>query len=185
MKQMRKFLAVVKREYKKVVFTWAFLIGTLLAPFIAAMFGIVPVLLFSIKGETPRIAVVDPAKIVGARLRENLSSEKINEKVRQAAKDAFRNLDESQEEKMKRGMQQMGESFVFVDYDAAEKPLEQIRRELNEQIQEQKLDAYLIIPQDFDAPDAQFEYYSRNPGDFVTTSTVENALNEAVRSERL
>ncbi|HEY0048973.1 MAG TPA: ABC transporter permease [Pyrinomonadaceae bacterium] len=182
---MRKFLAVVKREYKKVVFTWAFLIGTLLAPFIAAMFGVIPAILFSSKGERQRIAIVDQTGTVGARLKENLSAEKVSEKVQEAAKEAFKDLDESQQERMKRGAQQLGESFVFVDYDSEGKTTEQIRRELNAQIQEQKIDAYLIIPQSFDAPDAEFEYYSRNPGDFVTTANLENALNEAVRSERL
>lgn len=182
---MRKFLAVVKREYKKVVFTWAFLIGTLLAPFIAAMFGVIPAILFSIKGERQRIAIVDQTGTVGARLKENLSAEKVSEKVQEAAKEAFKDLDASQQERMKRGAQQLGESFVFVDYDSEGKTTEQIRRELNAQIQEQKIDAYLIIPQSFDAPDAEFEYYSRNPGDFVTTANLENALNEAVRSERL
>ena len=53
---MRKFLAVVKREYKKVVFTWAFLIGTLVAPLIASMFAVVPMIIFSIKGDVQRIA---------------------------------------------------------------------------------------------------------------------------------
>lgn len=182
---MRKFLAVVKREYKKVVFTWAFLIGTLLAPFIAAMFGVIPAILFSIKGERQRIAIVDQTGTVGARLKENLSAEKVSEKVQEAAKEAFKDLDASQQERMKRGAQQLGESFVFVDYDSEGKTTEQIRRELNAQIQEQKIDAYLIIPQSFDAPDTEFEYYSRNPGDFVTTANLENALNEAVRSERL
>ena len=33
---MRKFLAVVKHEYKKIVLKWTFLIGTLLFPVIAA-----------------------------------------------------------------------------------------------------------------------------------------------------
>ncbi|HEX8370619.1 MAG TPA: ABC transporter permease [Pyrinomonadaceae bacterium] len=182
---MRKFLAVVRREYKKVVFSWAFLIGTLLAPFIAAMFGVVPMLMFSIKGETQRIAVVDRAGTVAARLKQNLSPQKITEKARQAARDSFKDMNESQEERMKRGAQQIGEGFALVDYNAAGKPLEQIRAELNAQIQGEQLDAYLIIPENFDAPDATFEYYSRNPGDFVANSMLEEALNEAVRSERL
>ena len=56
---MRKFLAVVKHEYKKIVLKWSFIIGTLLFPVIAAGFAIVPAIIFSIKGEPTRIVVVD------------------------------------------------------------------------------------------------------------------------------
>jgi ABC-type Na+ efflux pump permease subunit len=48
---MRKFLAVVKHEYKKIVLKWSFIIGTLLFPIIAAGFAVVPAIIFSIKGD--------------------------------------------------------------------------------------------------------------------------------------
>lgn len=184
---MRKFWAVTKREYKKVVFTWTFLIGTLLAPLMASMFAIVPMIIFSIKGEVQRIVLVDLSenKKVATRLKENLSPAKISEKAKEAAKESFRNMDASQEEKMRSGATQLGESFAFVDYNADEKSIEQIRRELNGQIQEKQIDAYLIIPQNFDAPETKFEFFSRNTGDFITNSSLEDALNDAVRSERL
>jgi ABC-2 type transport system permease protein len=182
---MRKFLAVVRREYKKVVFTWAFLIGTLVAPLLASMFAVVPMVILSIKGDVQRIAVVDyTGGKIAARFKENLSPQKIDAKAQQAARETLKDVSESQEETMKRGAQTLGEGFVFVDYAAGEKPIEQIRDELNAQIQAESLDGYLIIPPNFDAPDAKFEYYSRNSGDFVTKSALEDALNEAVRSER-
>src|SRR5204862_1695804 len=108
------------REYKKVVFTWTFLIGTLLAPLMASMFAIVPMIIFSIKGEVQRIVLVDLSenKKVATRLKENLSPAKISEKAKEAAKESFRNMDASQEEKMRNGATQLGESFAFVDYNA-------------------------------------------------------------------
>jgi ABC-2 type transport system permease protein len=155
-------------------------------PLLAGVFAVVPMLLFSIKGEVQRIAIADPNGKIAARLKENLSPEKITEKARTAAKESFKEINSSQQERMQLGAQQLGESFAFVDYDANGKPVEQIRRELSAQIQEEKLDAYLIIPQNFDVTDARFvEYYSLNSGDFVTNSTHEDALNEAIRSERL
>ena len=81
---MRKFLAVVKHEYKKIVLKWTFLIGTLLFPFIAAMFAIVPALIFSIQGEPTRIAIIDGTGKIAPRLKENLSAEKLEEKAKQA-----------------------------------------------------------------------------------------------------
>ncbi|HEX8248843.1 MAG TPA: ABC transporter permease, partial [Pyrinomonadaceae bacterium] len=111
--------------------------------------------------------------------------EKISEKARQATREAFKEVTVSGEEQMKRDAQQFGSSFALIDYPSGGKTIEEIRRELNAQIQQQQLDAYLIIPQNLDAPDAGFEYYSRNSGDFVTNSTLEEALSQAVRSERL
>ncbi|HEX8287125.1 MAG TPA: ABC transporter permease [Pyrinomonadaceae bacterium] len=182
---MRKFLAVVKHEYKKIVLKWAFLIGTLLFPIIAAGFAIVPAIIFSIKGEPTRIAVVDPTGKIATRLKENLSAERIREKARQATKDAVTDVTASQEEKMQRGVEQLGENFVFVDYSEDGKSLEQIRRELSAKITAKELDAYLLIPRDFDSPEAKYEFFSRKAGDFVGERTLRDALNEAVRSQRL
>jgi ABC-2 type transport system permease protein len=182
---MRKFFAVVKREYKKIVISWTFLIGTLLAPVIAAMFAVVPAVIFSIKGDVQRIAIVDQSRKIGQRLKANLSPEKIKEKTRKAANDSLKNIDASQEERIENTTKQMNAVFAFTDYDGREKSNEQIRRELNGQIQEKQIDAYLIIPENFDAPDAKFEFNSRKAGDFVTNSTLIDALNETVRSERL
>lgn len=185
---MRKFLAVVKHEYKKIVLKWAFLIGTLLFPLLAAMFAIVPAIIFSIKGEATRIIIVDQTGKVEPRLKANLSPERLNERMEKAARESLGemgDLNVSQEERMKRGTEQMGESFLFVDYDARAKPAEQIRGELNEKITANQIDAYLIVPPDFDRPNAKFEFFSRKAGDFIANDTLKEALNEAVRSQRL
>jgi ABC-2 type transport system permease protein len=182
---MRKFLAVVKHEYKKLVFKWTFLIGTLLFPLIAAMFAIVPAIIFSIKGEPTRIAIVDPGGKVASRIRQNLSPEKIMEKAEKATRESFKDFDASHDEKMKRSAEQFGESFIFSNYAAEGKTREQIRSDLNGKIIAKELDAYLIVPLNFDAPDAKFEFYSRRAGDIITNSSLEDAINEAVRSQRL
>lgn len=182
---MRKFFAIVRREYKKVVFRWAFVISTLIAPLMSAFFAVVPALIFSVKGDVQRIAVVDQSKSVGERLKANLSHEKIEQKAQQAAKDSIKNINASQEEKMKRGSEQMSENFAFVDYNGDGKSVEEIRRELSGKIKGDELNAYLIIPENFDAPNAKYEFYSRKSGDFVTNSMLEDALNDAVRSSRL
>lgn len=182
---MRKFLAVVKHEYKKVVLKWSFLIGTLLLPLLAAVFAIAPAIILSLKGEPTRIAVVDPSGKVAPRLKENLSGEKMKAKAEQALKDSMTDITASGEEKMKRNAESFGGSFVFSDYSADEKSHEQIQRELNNQITENQLDAYLIVPQNFDSAEAKFLFRSRKAGDFVANETLSDALNEAVRSERL
>jgi ABC-2 type transport system permease protein len=182
---MLKFLAVVKHEYKKIVLKWSFLIGTLLFPIIGMGFAIVPAIIFSLKGEATRIVVVDESGKILPRLKENLSAERIGAKARQAAADQSGDLNASQEEKMKRGSDQLASGFVFVEYDRTGKTADEVRRELNAKAAADEIDAYLVIPANIDARNAPFEFRSRKAGDFVANDTLKDALNEAVRSQRL
>ena len=165
----------------KIVFKWTFLLATLLFPFIGAMFAIVPAIILSLKGEPTRIAIFDKTGKIAPRLKENLSAEKMNAKAKEAMKNSMSNVSVSQDEKMK----QFAESFIFLEYNAEGKLPEQIRQELNAKILSKEIDAYLIIPRNFDAPGAKFEFFSRKAGDLITNSSLETALNEAVRSQRL
>ncbi len=182
---MKKFIAIVKHEYKKVVLKWSFLIGTLIFPLIAAGFAVVPALIFSIKGEPTRIVVFDQSGKIAPRLRANLSAEKMAERSKQAARDSVTEVTLQQDEKLKRDMAQFQDSFSFVEYESGGKNLEEVRTDLGSKIAEDQLDAYLIIPQNFDQSDADYEFYSRKAGDFIINETLRDALNTAVRSQRL
>ncbi len=182
---MRKFLAVVKHEYKKIVLKWTFLLATLLFPVLAGLFAVVPALIFSIKGDVTRIAIVDKSGKIAPRIKENLSNEIVAAKSEQAQKNALDDLTAPPDEKMKRTAEQMGASFSFVEYAAEEKSVEQIKRELNGKIITKEIDAYLLIPPNYDAPGEPFEFFSRKAGDVIATSNLRNALNGAVRSQRL
>lgn len=182
---MRKFLAVVRHEYRKIVLKWTFLVGTLLFPVLGIGFALVPALLFSLKGEATRLVVVDPTQRIEPRLRENLSAEKIQEKVRQAAKESSIDITGSQQDQLRRGAEQLASGFVFVPYETAGKSDQQVRQELNAKAAADEIDAYLIVPADLEAAEAKYEYRSRKAGDFVANDTLRDALDQAVRSERL
>lgn len=182
---MSKFIAVVKHEYKKVVFKWAFLVGTLLFPLIIAGFAFVPAIIFSIKGEPTRMVVVDKTGKIEPRLKANLSSNKTIEKIENASKEAMKDLTASQEEKMKRDLERFEESFIFIEYGANGKSNEQIESELDGMIRDGELDAYLIIPERYDDGDANYQYFSRKSGDLIGNKKLQDALNNAVRSQRL
>lgn len=184
-REKMKFLAVLKREYKKVVFKWAFLITTFLMPLIAAMFVVVPIFIFSIEGETTRIAVADLSGKISERFKNNLSPEKIRERARKAARDSLTDINPSQEKKLERSADQLGGNFKFVDYAARGKTVEEVKKDLNRRVAEKQLDAYIVIPENFSSADAKFEFFSRKAGDFVINSTLRNSLNEAVRTQRL
>lgn len=187
---MKKFLAVVRHEYKKVVLKWSFLIGTLLLPFLAVCFAVVPALIFSLKGEPTRIVVVDPSGTIEPRLKANLSVEKMEARARKASEEMLKDRSPLQEEQMKRGTEQFAAGFEFVPYTNANRTLsgsdfETIRRELAAMIVRGEIDAYLFVPVDISSPDAVFEFRSRRAGDFVVNDTFRDALNDAVRSQRL
>src|SRR5687767_4500441 len=186
---MKKFLAVVKHEYKKVVLKWSFLIGTLLLPFLAACFAIVPAIIFSLKGEPTRIVVVDPTGRIEPRLKANLTAEKIEAKARRAAEESLKDLSPSQEEQMKRGTEQFASGFEFIEMARARNlsgsEFEAVRRDLADMMMRDEIDAYLFVPVDINAPDAVFEFRSRRAGDFVVNDSFKEALNDAVRSQRL
>lgn len=182
---MTKFLAVLKREYKKVVFKWAFLITTFLVPLVAGLFVVVPMFIFSIEGDGTKIAIADKSGKIEERLLENLTPEKISEKAEQAAKDSIENPKTSRNEQLEQTAKQVGGKFKFVKYNADAKSFEQIKRELTAQVVDKKLDAYLIIPENYSDDDVSIQYFSRKAGDFIANSTIENAVNEAVRSQRL
>lgn len=182
---MRKFLAVVRHEYKKIVYKWTFLIGTLLFPLIGLGFAIVPAIIFSLKGEDTRIVVIDRSGKIATRLKDNVSTERMQAKARQAVKDQARDITASQEERMKRGTDQLASGFIFVEYDSTGKSPDQIRRELNAKAAADEIDAYLLIPADIGSKQAAFEFRSRKAGDFVANEILKEALNQAVRSQRL
>lgn len=182
---MRKFLAVVKHEYKKVVLKWSFLIGTILLPVLAIVVSIVPALIFSIKGEPTRIAIADPNGQVAVRLKQNLSTEKIAERVRRQAQEAISNISVSQDEQLKRSANVFQDSFAFIDLGMAEKSGDELRQFLLSKVTANEIDAFLIVPSDINDPNAVFEFRSRKGGDILSGGMFKDALNSAVRSVRL
>ena len=182
---MRKFLAVVKHEYKKIVLKWAFLIGTLLLPLIASLFAVVPAIIFSLKGEPTRIAIVDASGKIAPRIERNLTAEKITAKAEKSARDSMSNISLTQQDQIKHGSEQMGSFFVFSNFDPAGRSLDDIRGDLMGKISQGVLDGYLIVPENYGSPDAIFEFRSRKAGDFVSGGSFRDAVNDAVRSQRL
>ncbi len=182
---MRKFLAVVRHEYKKIVLKWSFLIGTLIFPILGLGFAIVPAIIFSLKGEATRIVVVDPSGKILPRLKENLSAERIAQKADDAMRERLDSPSAAQQDQMKQGAAMLASGFVFVDFGPAGATLAQIRERLNAMAANDEIDAYLLIPENLEAKDAKYEFLSRKAGDFVANDTLKDALNAAVRSHRL
>lgn len=182
---MRKFLAVVKHEYKKIVLKWAFLVGTLLFPVLGAGFAIVPAFIFSIKGEPTRIAIVDSTQKIAPRIKENLSAERVDAIANEAAKPSAEDLTASQSDQIRKNSRRAIVGFKFIDYVPGGKSPDEIRSELNRMAADGTIDAYLLVPVDTEESGAKFEFRSRKAGDFVAGELLREAVNSAVRSQRL
>jgi ABC-2 type transport system permease protein len=106
-------------------------------------------------------------------------------KVKKKAEESMTDLDASQQERMRQSAQQLVDNFVFVDHPDELSRSADVRQDLNSRILNDEIDAYLIIPDNIASPDATFEFRSRKAGDFITNDTFADALNDAVRSQRL
>src|SRR4030095_9625348 len=118
---MRKFFSIVRHEFKKIVLKWSFLISTLLFPILAGVLAMIPLIIFSLRGEPTRIAVADPTGNIAPRLKANLSAERMMEKARQAAGEQLKDLSKSREEAMRNDAAMFMENFDLVPYDTAGK----------------------------------------------------------------
>lgn len=183
---MRKFFAIVRHEYRKIVLRWAFLLSTFLFPVFAVGVTVVPALIFSIKGEPVRLVIVDRKGELAPRIRAALSPEKIEESRRIAANsDIGSQINLSPEQKARRNADQFGQNVDFIDYAIGAKTDAEAKEDLRRRMGNKEIDGFLIVPDDVRSEGATFEYFSRKSGDFVVNKMLEDALNEAVRSQRL
>jgi len=170
---MRKMLAVVRREYVQGVRNKGFIISTLLAPAIMAMFIVVPALLVTLRtGEATRLAVVDLTGRLYAPLSESLAGG-----------------GEAPEEGPKRPPRGMRDEnfqvqFALERVEPGGRALEEVRAELSRRVLENKLDAYLVLPAEVLTGGAA-ELYARNTGDMFTHGLLEQRLGRLVFDERL
>lgn len=183
---MNKFLAVVGHEYRKIVKRWAFVIGTLLFPALAAASIAVPALIFSIQGEPTRIVVLDEGSGVAARIREALERPRNSNPAQTSEEASMKDqLSMSQEEKIRIAAESRGPQVRIVDFDAAGKSLDESEARLREMVIAKQLDGYMLIPDGAVTGTGNVRYFSRKAGDFVANQILEDTVNDAVRAKRL
>lgn len=164
---MRKFLAVLKREYLQRVRAKMFIVTTILLPMIMSLFGIVPVVILNIDAGTPmRVAVIDETGKMYQHLTQAMLS------------------DESGQEGNRNEQRRRAFGNFILEPINPNQPAEQIRAELEQRLRSREIDGYLHLPSDF-LQSGQVEFFNRNPGDVISQRTLESALNRAVREQRL
>jgi ABC-2 type transport system permease protein len=184
---MNKFLAVVKREYLQRVRTKLFVIMTVLGPILLLVFTVVPGLMMTIKTSTTRIAVIDQTE--GTKLFPSVR-ESLVRPDRRSQKGAQEELAETVNsdsgEKMEQAGRSMTGSFSVEPVTLKGQSLDDVRRELSGRIAREELEGYLIIPSDIlTGSKSNPAYYGRNMSDPITRGQIEQAVNSAVRKQRL
>jgi ABC-2 type transport system permease protein len=179
---VKKFLAVVKREYVQRVRSKMFLIVTIGAPLMFAVFTVVPILISSIRAGGPvRIAVVDETGHLYERVRDSLTDERDeDEKQSEPTMAATQNS----RERVKNMAKASEQRFAVEQVSTNGRTLDEVMRELNERVRQEQFDAYLILPKEI-LEKGEAMFYMRNAGDVFTRDQIKDRLSNAVRDERL
>lgn len=167
---MRKFLAVVKREYLQRVRAKMFIVSTILLPMVMSLFGLVPAFILSMERPPMRVAVIDQT----GKMYEALDEAVVKDESRQKETDDQGRVD--------RGRAFIG-SFILEPINS-DRSAEQLSTDLGQRLHSGDLDGYLVLPTDF-LSRGQAEFFNRNPGDVISQRMLESALNRAVRQQRL
>ena len=181
---MRKFLAIVKREYMQRVRAKMFIVSTILLPVVMSLFGIVPAVILSIEAGGPlRVAVVDQTGKMYAPLQAAVLGEEATEEVNQQIPS---NVGGENASRGPRNVGQVGGSnrFQLTEVKVEGRSADEVRSELANRLRAKQLDGYLILPPDLLAS-GHAEFFNNNPGDELSRRLLQSSLNRAVREQRL
>src|SRR5574341_455870 len=179
---MKKFFAVIKREYLERVRTKFFVVATIAGPVMLVLFTVVPVYIARMHiGGAIRLAVVDQSGRVAESFREALMQPHDEEDDADAGETAG---NANQEPEMRRS-QDLGDARFEVEIVSLEgRSIDAVKRQLNERVRQNELDGYVVIPTNI-LSGGKAQFYGRNTGDIFTRETVRDRLSRAVREQRL
>lgn len=156
---MDKLLVIIKREYLTRVRSKGFIIGTILSPLLMTALIVVPMLVARAKGENHHhILILDQtaSETLYARTSKSLLE---NEEARKEF--------------------ELSREAVPVATN-----LDQRKQQLNKELDENRLDGYLVIPPDV-LTGGKITYHTKKVTDFGTISQIKNALNSAIVELRM
>jgi ABC-2 type transport system permease protein len=183
---MRKFLAVVRREYVQRVRTRFFVVATVLGPLIMAGFTVVPALMLGYKSGGPtRLAVVDQTGKLYERVAKELVSGKTprDDGADQPPAEPPVGSNNPQQQANQAGKLFRG-SYLVEQAQLSGRSIDDVRKDLETRIQNRELDGYLVLPPNL-LQEGQAEFRARNAADLFTDNYVEAAISRAVRGQRL
>jgi ABC-2 type transport system permease protein len=183
---MRKFLAVVKREYIQRVRTKFFVVATILGPVLMAGFTIVPAMMFSIKSGGPtRLAIVDQTgKMYDRVAKELVTGKEAKTNVATMKPPSQPGGPKSPREQVDEAGQSVKPSFEIEQARLDNRSIDDVRKDLEAKVQNRSLEGYIVLPPNL-LKGGQPEFRARNTADLFTKGNVESAISRAVRGQRL
>lgn len=183
---MKKFFAVVKREYVQRVRSRFFVVATILGPILMAGFTVVPALMFGIKSGGPtRLAVVDQTGKMYERVAKELQSDRGTRDQSPPEKaEEPPGLNNDPKERAKQNGKLIQGSFAVEEVKLNGRSVDEVRKDLDARVSRKEIEGYIIIPPNL-LQNGQPEFSARNTADLFTQSKVENSLNRALRSQRM
>ena len=177
---MRKFLAVVKREFVQRVRAKMFIVSTILLPLVMALFGIVPAIVLNIDAGGPlRVAVVDQTGKMYAPLQAAFTNEESEEAEQEASPEP------EAAGPTRRGLPRMASrQFQLTEVKLDGRSFEEVRGELDLRLRAKELDGYLVLPPDFISI-GHAQFFNNNPGDMLSRGLLHGSVTRAVREQRL
>ena len=177
---MRKFLAVVKREYVQRVRAKMFIVSTVLLPLVMSLFAIVPAIILNIDAGGPlRVAVVDQTGKMFAPLKAAFTNEEAEEAAQQPSPEP------QAATPSRRGLPRMAaRQFELTEVKTEGRSAEDVRAGLDQQLLARQIDGYVILPPDFIST-GEAKFFNNNPGDMLSRGILHSTLTRAVREQRL
>lgn len=167
---MRKFLAVLKREYLQRVRAKMFIVSTILLPVIMSLFGIVPAVILNIDAGGPmRVDVIDQTGKMYGRLQDALESDEASSE---------------QKDEPQSGPEMARRQFHLEQVASVGPNAEAERAQLDERLRNKQIDGYLVLSSSF-MQDGKAEFFNNNPGDVLSRRILQSALDRALREQRL
>ncbi len=183
---MKKFFAVVKREYVQRVRSRFFVVATILGPILMAGFAVVPALMFGIKSGGPtRLAIVDQTGKMYERVAKELQSDRGRREKSQTKKpEEPPGMNNDPRERAKQNGNMMQGSFAVEEIKVDGRSVDDVRKDLDARVTRKEIEGYIILPPNL-LQNGEPEFSARNAADLFTQSKVENSINRALRSQRM
>jgi ABC-2 type transport system permease protein len=163
-----------------------FLIVTIGAPLMFALFTVVPMMLASVRTGGPfRLAVVDETGRMYERVRESIVAGRNGlDDEEEEAKPQTPVGQDSQKRRIEDAAKASEPGYAVEQVATDGSTLDELTRRLDERVKRDEIDAYLILPRDI-LEDGKAQFYSRNIADQFTRGHIRDSLTRAVRDSRL
>jgi len=175
---MKKFVAVVKREYFQRVRSRMFIVTTILLPLMMALFGIVPAVVLSINaGDASRIAVVDQT----GKLFDRLQSVLVEEQGVEAATGVDNPIRIPSNTSPSTNT---ANNIILRNLTDNTRPIDDLKADLDKELSAKQIDGYILIPADI-MENGGARFFRGNSSDFFISRRLRTALTRVVREQRL